>query len=77
MALDFNWLYQTCSEFGWYQSTDGAKNNAFFGNTVPVSWYVPECAALYGSNFGNSSVYGNIVSTNNYYGGAAGYNVRS
>jgi pimeloyl-ACP methyl ester carboxylesterase len=67
------WIYQTCTEFGFYQSTD-APNAAFYGNVVPVDWYVKQCAMIYGSMFGNTTVYSNIASTNGFYHGQNGYN---
>jgi hypothetical protein len=67
------WVYQTCTEFGYYQSTD-TPNAAFYGNVVPVDWYVKQCGMIYGSQFDNSTVYGNIAKTNMFYKGQNGYN---
>jgi len=67
------WVYQTCTEFGFYQSTD-TPNAAFYGNVVPVDWYVKQCAMIYGSQFDNSTVYSNIDMTNKFYMGQNGYN---
>lgn len=67
------WVYQTCTEFGFYQSTD-APNNAFYGNVVSANWYVQQCAQIYGSQFDNATVYSNIDATNAFYKGQNGYN---
>jgi len=70
----YNWFYQTCSEFGYYQTTDAANNTAFYGSLIPVNWYVQQCAQIYGPKFGNASVYANIDKTNSMYHGQNGYN---
>jgi pimeloyl-ACP methyl ester carboxylesterase len=67
------WVYQTCTEFGFYQSTDMPNAN-FYGNVVPVDWYVKQCAQIYGSQLDNSTVYMNIAKTNQNYHGQNGYN---
>lgn len=39
------WLFQTCNEYGWYQ-TSGSPNQPF-GTSFPVEFYVQMCADLY------------------------------
>jgi len=55
------WTYQTCAEFGYFQSTD--SDNQPFGNLVPLSYYTDMCTDL-GWNFTIR-----INETNRYYGG--------
>lgn len=40
------WVYQTCSEFGWYQ-TSGSENQPF-GSSFPVDLYLRMCNQAYG-----------------------------
>ena len=39
------WMYQTCAEFGWYQ-TSGSKNQ-IFGSSFPLDLFVQICRDLY------------------------------
>jgi len=56
-----SWTYQTCAEFGYFQSTD--SENQPFGNLVPLSYYIQMCDDL-GWGFGVR-----IEETLNFYGG--------
>ncbi|KAM9734008.1 thymus-specific serine protease [Menidia menidia] len=60
------WVYQTCSEFGFYQSTD-SPNQPFTG--FPLSYQVKQCAAFY--NISAEQVAEAVVQTNENYGGYA------
>lgn len=47
LASDFRpWLYQTCSEFGWYQTTD-SKNHPF-GISSPLEYALNLCKDVFG-----------------------------
>ncbi|KAM9801291.1 thymus-specific serine protease [Neosynchiropus ocellatus] len=63
------WVYQTCSEFGFYQSTD-SPNQPFAG--FPLSYQVKQCADYYNISAGQLAEA--VEETNEYYGG---YNVRA
>ncbi|CAN9511156.1 unnamed protein product [Ophioblennius macclurei] len=63
------WIYQTCSEFGFYQSTD-SPNQPFIG--FPLQYQVKQCAGFY--NISAEQVAEAVVQTNEYYGG---YDIRS
>lgn len=39
------WFYQTCSEFGWYQTTDSGEQP--FGKIVPVEYYLQICQDVF------------------------------
>lgn len=55
------WTYQTCVEFGYFQSSDSAKQP--FGSLFPVSFSLQQCRDIY-------SLPGPDVSwTNTFYGG--------
>jgi hypothetical protein len=69
---DRSWIYQTCTEFGYYQSTEG--NNIVFGNGIPVRFYVEQwCTPIFGSSMNNNTVYAAIDATNAFYGGRDGF----
>lgn len=40
------WYYQTCSEFGWYQTTDSEHQP--FGSNSPVEFYLKLCRDIFG-----------------------------
>ncbi|KAM9318951.1 thymus-specific serine protease [Pholidichthys leucotaenia] len=63
------WFYQTCSEFGFYQSTD-SPNQPFSG--FPLDYQVKQCADFY--NISAEQVAEAVAQTNEYYGG---YDIRS
>jgi len=56
------WTYQTCTEFGYFQTTDSP--NQPFGNMVPLSFYTDVCRDAFGFNW-----LPRINETNIYYGG--------
>jgi len=56
------WTYQTCVEFGYFQSTD--SSNQPFGNLVPISYYTDMCTDVFGFKF-----LPKIDQTNSEYGG--------
>jgi len=58
------WIYQTCTEFGYYQSTD--SDNQPFGHDVPVSYWIDFCQDVFGLGLDTAF---RINQTNIYYGG--------
>jgi hypothetical protein len=70
-----SWIWQTCNEFGFYQSTDSSTvTNSFTGSDISINWYVQQCAQAYDSSLTNSTVFANIQKTNKQYLGQKGYN---
>nr|XP_019950417.1 PREDICTED: thymus-specific serine protease [Paralichthys olivaceus] len=63
------WVYQTCTEFGFYQSTD-SPNQPFTG--FPLVYHVKQCADYY--NVSAEQLAEAVAQTNEYYGG---YDIRS
>lgn len=61
------WTYQTCVEFGFFQSTD--SKNQPFGNTVPVDFYIMQCKDIFGDKFDLKLLEQSIKDTNLNYGG--------
>lgn len=45
MFSDRQWFYQTCSEFGWYQSS--GSPNSIFGTSFPVELSATLCNDIY------------------------------
>ncbi|CEF64503.1 Peptidase S28 family-containing protein [Strongyloides ratti] len=62
------WVWQTCTEFGFFQSTDNDAKN-FWGNVIDINWYVKQCTDIFGDKLTNSTVYLGIHGTNTFYGG--------
>lgn len=56
------WVYQTCTEFGYYQSSD--SKNQPFGTMFPLSFSLQQCKDIYGSKFTGPDV----DWTNTFYG---------
>jgi len=60
------WTYQTCAEFGYFQTTDSSPKVQPFGNLVPLNLSLEMCSDGFGINFDTASL---INQTNAYYGG--------
>ncbi|XP_061781402.1 thymus-specific serine protease [Nerophis lumbriciformis] len=63
------WVYQTCSEFGFYQSTD-SPNQPFAG--FPLEYHVKQCKDFY--NISAEQLAEAVAETNEYYGS---YDIRT
>jgi len=61
------WTYQTCIEFGFFQSTDSP--NQPFDQTVPVDFFVKQCQDIFGSKFDLKLLEESVFDTNSNYGG--------
>jgi hypothetical protein len=61
------WTYQTCTEFGFYQSSD--LEGQPFGNEFPLDFSTRECRDVYGSTFSPEFIQKGIFWTNANYGG--------
>ncbi|XP_025829223.1 putative serine protease K12H4.7, partial [Agrilus planipennis] len=55
------WLYQTCTEFGWYQTQA-------FGDTFTVDLFYQLCSDVLGEQFTSSTVQTGVKRTNLFYG---------
>ncbi|KAG7471076.1 hypothetical protein MATL_G00120580 [Megalops atlanticus] len=65
------WVYQTCTEFGFYQSTD-SPNQPFSG--FPLPYHLKQCGDMYDPSLTKSTVADAVLQTNEYYGG---YNIHT
>lgn len=61
------WTYQTCVEFGFYQTSD--LKTQPFGHYFDTDYYVKQCADVFGDKLKASLVRDSIAVTNNFYGG--------
>ncbi|CAF1400477.1 unnamed protein product [Rotaria sordida] len=60
------WTYQTCVEFGFFQSSDDSQQP--FGNNFPVSFFIQQCADIFGPKFDDNLLERGINFTNAFYG---------
>ncbi|XP_075144690.1 putative serine protease F56F10.1 [Haematobia irritans] len=60
------WFYQTCNEYGWYQSS-GSKNQPF-GSKFPAKLYTQLCYDEFGDKFTEDFIDNQIKSTNEFFG---------
>ncbi|CAF1056141.1 unnamed protein product [Brachionus calyciflorus] len=61
------WIYQTCIEFGFYQSTDSPYHP--FGQTIPANFYINQCKDIFGDDYDSNLLEKGIRDTNTNYGG--------
>ncbi|XP_055328720.1 putative serine protease K12H4.7 [Paramacrobiotus metropolitanus] len=59
------WTYQTCTEFGFFQTSDSASQP--FSSMFPLKFFVDQCKDLF--NISEPVLQRGIQSTNLYYGG--------
>ncbi|KAM4771931.1 putative serine protease K12H4.7 [Rhinophrynus dorsalis] len=59
------WMYQTCTEFGFFQSTDSASQ-PFSG--FPLSYHVQQCIDIYGPTLNLTTIVDAVQQTNENYG---------
>lgn len=64
---DKPWIYQTCTEFAFFQTLD--SNNEPFTHNFPLEYYVEICKALFGSDFDEKRADEGVKATNALYGG--------
>ncbi|XP_054770679.2 putative serine protease K12H4.7 [Lytechinus pictus] len=69
------WTYQTCTEFGFYQTTDTDQQP--FGQHFPLSFSIQMCEDIYGKHFNKTTNQAGVNFTNTNYGGReiAAYNI--
>lgn len=61
------WLYQTCSEFGWYP-TSGSVHQPF-GTRFPVEFYTQLCSDVLSGIFSHEFIHNSIARNNVVFGG--------
>ena len=60
------WLYQTCTEFGYYQSSELVRQP--FGRRFPVEFSVRQCGDIFGARFSADLLRDAVRRTNTLYG---------
>jgi len=64
---DRQWIYQTCTEFGWYQTSDQPGHP--YSSKFPVDVKVKLCKDLFGDTFTPEYIESLVQETNAMYGG--------
>ncbi|XP_074657679.1 putative serine protease F56F10.1 isoform X2 [Tubulanus polymorphus] len=62
-----SWVYQTCTEFGFFQSSD--LPNQPFGPNFPLKFFVQQCVDVFGEKFNSTFIADGVHRTNINYGG--------
>nr|CAI5825945.1 unnamed protein product [Callosobruchus analis] len=63
---DRQWCYQTCTEFGFYQTTDAEPQ--VFGDKNDLSFYLKQCSDIFGPEFNLATLERGVKRTNILYG---------
>ncbi|XP_054264799.1 putative serine protease K12H4.7 [Macrosteles quadrilineatus] len=61
------WTYQTCTEFGYYQTSENKTD--LFGNDFPLNFFIQQCTDIFGKSFTKDVVDAGVYRTNTIYGG--------
>ncbi|XP_005092642.2 putative serine protease K12H4.7 [Aplysia californica] len=61
------WIYQTCTEFGYYQTSDSSHQP--FGHGFSLPYFIKQCTDIYGNQFNKTLVSRDIVRSNEDYAG--------
>ncbi|XP_012936810.1 putative serine protease K12H4.7 [Aplysia californica] len=61
------WIYQTCTEFGYYQTSESSHQP--FGHQFSLPYFIQQCTDIYGSQFIKTLVSRDIVRSNEDYAG--------
>ncbi|XP_074032602.1 putative serine protease K12H4.7 [Leptinotarsa decemlineata] len=59
------WIYQTCTEFGYYQTS----SNKTFGDGFHLDFFIQQCIDIFGPQYNKDFVQKAVERTNNFYGG--------
>nr|CAD7589926.1 unnamed protein product [Timema genevievae] len=60
------WTYQTCTEFGFYQTSSLAPH--LFGDDFPLDYFTRQCEDIFGPRFNDTLLEQGIKQTNMFYG---------
>ncbi|EDV96155.1 GH15372 [Drosophila grimshawi] len=60
------WTYQTCNEFGFYQTSDNKSDT--FGDRFGVDFFVRQCADIFSERMDANFVEQAVLATNKFYG---------
>ncbi|KAH7711062.1 serine protease F56F10.1 [Aphelenchoides avenae] len=77
VAADRGWMWLSCNEFGWLQSTDLEQDN-LFGNILPLSFYLQMCTDLFDSPqtpFNQGDIFARVEASHKKFGDPNTYSV--
>lgn len=60
------WMYQTCTEFGFYQTSSGESE--IFGNQFTLDFFIQQCKDVFGAKYDEAFIEAAADWTNNNYG---------
>lgn len=60
------WTYQTCTEFGFFQSSNYTPQN--FGDKFPVDFFIQQCVDIFGPKYNKAFLDTSVRRTNTLYG---------
>ncbi|KAI5647052.1 serine carboxypeptidase s28 domain-containing protein [Phthorimaea operculella] len=60
------WMYQTCTEFGFYQTSSAEVE--VFGSNIDLQYYIQQCQDVFGNKYNEQFVTAAADWTNNKYG---------
>lgn len=63
------WFYQTCTEFGFFQTSTLNSTQQIFGNDFPTDFFLKQCVDIFGTDFNSNLTSEGIRTTNTIYGG--------
>merc|ERR1711887_70967 len=61
------WTWQTCAEFGWYQTTN--QESGVYGHTLPLDFFEQWCQDAFGDQFTHEMMEKSVAASNIEYGG--------
>merc|ERR1711936_1557613 len=61
------WIWQTCTEFGWYQTTN--QESGVYGHTLPLDFFEQWCQDAFGAQFTHEMMEKSVAASNIEYGG--------
>uniref|UniRef100_A0A7E4UZ86 Serine protease K12H4.7 n=1 Tax=Panagrellus redivivus TaxID=6233 RepID=A0A7E4UZ86_PANRE len=73
IASGRSWTFQCCSYLGYFQTTDGGRDNGIWGSLIPVDFYVDQCIDMFGPEFKLDFTYAQVDKYLEKFGGAKHY----
>merc|ERR1719295_1997842 len=61
------WIWQTCTEFGWYQTTN--QESGIYGSSLDLGFFEQWCQDAFGPSFTHEVLEKNVYGSNIEYGG--------
>merc|ERR1739844_816686 len=61
------WIWQTCTEFGWYQTTN--QDSGIYGSSLDLGFFEQWCQDAFGPSFTHVMLEKNVYGSNIEYGG--------